>query len=72
MNNYQLWTIVSDSNKHSTFKLTDDLIELVIVCLSADAIQDLFDFLGPERGIAPEGGQQIEADLTHLSSGTAA
>jgi len=21
MNNYQLWTIVSDSNKHSTFKV---------------------------------------------------
>ena len=65
-------TLDNDVFSVLSVQLTDDLIELVIVCLNADAVQDLFDFLGPERGIAPEGDQQIEADVTHLSSGRVA
>lgn len=65
-------TLDNDVLSVLSVQLTDDLIELVIICLDADAVQDLFDFLGPERGIAPEGGQQIGAEVTHLSSGRAA
>ena len=65
-------TLDNDVLSVLSVQLTDDLIELVIICLDADAVQDLFDFLGPERGIAPEGGQQIGAEVMHLSSGRAA
>lgn len=48
------------------------LVEPIVVCLDAHAVQDLFDVLGAGGGIAPKGGQQVWGNVTHLSGGRAA
>ena len=60
-------TLDNDVFSVLSVQLTDDLVEPVIICLDAHAVQDLFHVLGAGGGIAPVGGKQVGGHVAQRS-----
>ena len=48
-------------------QLTDDLVEPIVICLDAHAVQDLSHVLGAGGRIAPAGGKQVGGHVAQRS-----